>query len=144
MYALVTDNRSRAYYAARKEGLAMLKKNLFILIAAGVLIIGTAMIATAEEKGKTIRSQEQVRSTEQHEVQAKAGDPAEKGAGDQTMTQDRTQTQDRLRDGTGDHDPDRLRDQDRDRLHDQDRDRIHDHQGMGSGGMGGGMRGPGR
>lgn len=120
----------------------MMKKNLFILISAGVLIIGTAMLAGAEEKGKTIGSQAQVRSTEQHEVGAKAGDPAEKGAGDQTMTQDRTQPRDRLRDGTGDHD--RLRDQDRDQYH----DRIHDNQGMGNGGMGSGgmgssgMRGP--
>ncbi len=131
----------------------MSKKNLFILISASVLIIGTAMLAGAEEKGKTIRSQELVKSTELHEVQANAGDPAEKDAGDHTRVRDRTQTRDRFRDGTGHHDPD----------HDQDHDRIYDHQGMGgcmggdcmgsggmgaggmgAGGMGGGMRGPRR
>ncbi len=117
----------------------MLTKKLSILITAGVLIIGIAMFATAEDKGKTIMSQEQVRSTEQHEVLAQAGDPGEKGGGDQTMTQDRTR--DHMRDGIGDHDPDRFRDQDQLHDRDRDRDRIHDHQGMGTGGMGGGMMG---
>ncbi len=123
----------------------MLTRNLSILLAAGVLILGIAIPAGAKEKGKTIRSEEQVRIA----FQARSGGPAEeKTAGDQTITQDRTQTRDRFRDGTGDHDPDR----------DQYHDRIRDHQGMGgcmggdcmgsggmgAGGMGGGMRGPRR
>jgi hypothetical protein len=123
----------------RKEGSAMFTRYLSALIAAGVLFLGIASLATAEEKGKTIRSQEQVRTNEQHETRVQAGDPAENAVGDASMTQDRTQTKDRLRDGTGDHDPDRLRDRDydRDQLHDRDRDRL----GTGSGGTGSGMRG---
>ncbi len=56
-----------------------------LLIAAGVLFLGIASLAAAEEKGKTIRSQEQVRTTEQHEAQIQAGDPAENSAGDASM-----------------------------------------------------------
>ncbi len=128
----------------------MLKKYLFILISVSALIIATAMLAGAGEKEKTIRSQEQVRTAEQHETQVNAGDPTAKYVGDQAISQDRTEAYDRMRDGTGDHDPDR----------DQYHDRIRGHQGMGgcmggdcmgSGGMGaggmgmgGGMRGPRR
>jgi hypothetical protein len=124
----------------------MLRKHLFILIAAGVLFFGVASLATAEEQGKTIRSQEQVRISEQHQARVLAGDPAESSTGDVSVTQDRTETKDRLRDGTGDHDPDRLQDRDhdydRDRLNDRDHDRMHDRLGTGSGNTGGGMRGP--
>ena len=112
----------------------MLKRHISILIAAGVLFLGTTALAPAEEKGTAIRSEEQIRATEQNEVQLRAGGKAENAVVDQTLTPDRTQTRDRLRDGTGDHVPDR----------DRDRDRIHDHLGPGSGGMGGGMSGPRR
>lgn len=126
----------------------MLRRHLSILIAAGVLFFGIASLAPAEEKGKTVRSQEQVRINEQHEARVRAGDPAENAVGDASMTPDRTQARDRLKDGTGDHDPDRLRDRDhdydRDQLHDRDRDRINDHRGAGSGNRGSGIRGPKR
>lgn len=112
----------------------MFTRQITMLIAAGVLLLGTTALATAEEKGAAIRTQEQTRTTEQNEVQVRAGDKAGNAAADQTPAQDRLQTRDRLRDGTGDHEPDR----------DRDRDRIHDHQGPGSGGMGSGMSGPRR
>ncbi len=148
----------------------MFTKRLSMVIAAGVLLFGIAGLAQAEDKAKAIRSQEQVRITEQHEAQVMAGESAEKAPGGQVMAQDRTQdrlkdgtgdgvpdrTQDRLKDGTGDADPDRLLDktQSRDRLKDgtgdgvpdqlRDHDRTHDRLGTGAGGTGGGMRGPRR
>ena len=126
----------------------MFTKRLSMVIAAGVLLFGIAGLAQAEDKAKAIRSQEQVRITEQHEAQVMAGESAEKAPGGQVMAQDRTQ--DRLKDGTGDGVPDRTQDRLKDGTGDgvpdqlRDHDRTHDRLGTGAGGTGGGMRGPRR
>jgi hypothetical protein len=116
-----------------KEEKTMLKKSVPILIAVGILTIGITAFAQAEDQGKTIQTREQMRTTEQSQVEAEvqAGAPADRASGDMTMTQDRIRTQDQKKDGTGDMAQDRLRD--------RDHDRIHDH--LGSGGAAGGGRG---
>ena len=114
----------------------MLRKNLQILIAAGILTTGIAVCAQAEEKGTTSQDREQVRTAEQSQVkeQMQAGAPSEKADGDMTMTQERARTKEQKKDGTGDKAQDRLRDRDRDRIHDP----------LGSGGGNGMSRGKGR
>ena len=109
----------------------MLKKSVSILIAAGVLTMGIAAFAQAEDTETTLQTRERARTMEHS--QAAVGTPPDEAAGDMTMTQERTRARDQKKDGTGDMDKDQLR----------TRDRIHE-PGTGSGaaaGRGSGMSG---
>jgi hypothetical protein len=115
----------------------MLRKSLYILLAAGILAVGMTALAEEEKKQNTIQSQDQVRVTERTAAEVKTGEGVGKSSGEAAMTQERTRTREQKMDATGDQD--QLRDRDKDQLHTRDRDRIHDHTGTGgkSGGMGG-------
>ncbi|OGW35148.1 MAG: hypothetical protein A2X58_11850 [Nitrospirae bacterium GWC2_56_14] len=107
----------------------MLKKSVSILIAAGVLTMGIAAFAQAEDTETTLQTRERARTMEHS--QAAVGTPPDEAAGDMTMTQERKREQ--KKDGTGDMVKDQLR----------TRDRIHE-PGTGSGaaaGRGSGMSG---
>jgi len=108
----------------------MLKKSIYMLLAAGVLAIGMTAPAAEDKKQHTVQSQEQVRITEQHAAEVKAGADFWKPAGDTAMTQERTRTRERKMDATGDQD----------QYQDRNRERIHDPEEIGPG-IGGGRGG---